>query len=62
MELIMAVKKIISDEIVLARTLDKVNREIGMAASASKRRSRLRVEKAGVENKLRQRRKLMPDR
>jgi hypothetical protein len=58
----MTVEKIIPEEHALARTLDKVNREISMAASGSKRHTRLKSEKSAVTNKIKRRRKAMPDR
>ncbi len=57
----MTVERIIPEEHAITRTLEKINRETGMAAAGSKRRARLNAEKAAVENKLRRRREMMPD-
>ena len=58
----MAVERIIPEEHALARTLEKVNREAGLAKVGSKRGARLQAEKTEVETRLRRRRKMMPDR
>lgn len=58
----MAMERIIPEEHALVRTLEKVNREAALTKAGSKRHTRLKSEKAEVENKLRRRRKLMPDR
>ncbi len=58
----MAMTRIIPEEHALARTLEKVNREIGVAAVASKRHTRLNAEAAALTGRLRRRRQIMPDR
>ncbi len=58
----MTVEKIILEEHALARTLDKVNREIAMTVAGSKRRARLQAEKTGLEIKHKRRVRGRPDR
>ncbi len=62
MELIMTVERIIPEEHALTRTLEKVNREAGLAKTGSKRHARLQVEKTRLENEHMRRVKLRPDR
>ncbi len=52
----------ISEEQVLTKTLEKINRHIGIVALGSKRHTRLRQEKTNLKTKQQKRLRALPDR